>query len=102
MQVVVNRKDIIFNPDPTRVIARFLFAGEKRALNTIRTVLEMSEEAASLTLKQTLRDYSMRHRNISKVFDNLVINSTDKLLTADVSTDKTFGKDNKSRICSYP
>ncbi len=69
MQVTVKRKNVIFNPDPSRVIARFLFAGEKRAVNTIRTVLEMSEEAALLTLKQTLRDYSMRHRNISKVFE---------------------------------
>ncbi len=76
MQVNVQRKDVIFNPDPSRVIARFLFAGDKRALNTIRTVMEMSKEAASLTLKQTLRGYSMRHRNISKVFekhfDNIV------------------------------
>jgi len=76
MQVNVKREDVIFNPDPSRVIARFLFAGEKRAVSTIRTVLEMSEEAASATLRQTLRDYSMRHRNISRVFeknfDNLV------------------------------
>ncbi len=69
MKVIVNRKDVIFNPDPSRVIARFLFAGDRRALNTIRSVLEMSEEDASLALKQTLRDYSMRHRNISKVFE---------------------------------
>ena len=69
MQVIVNRKDIVFSPDPSRVIARFLFAGDDRAINTIRAVLEMSEEDASLALKQTLRDYSMRHRNISKVFE---------------------------------
>lgn len=59
----------MFNPDPGRVIARFLFTGESRALHTIRSVLDMSDEDASLTLKQTLRDYSLRHRNISKVFE---------------------------------
>ncbi len=69
MKVVVNRKDVVFKPDPTRVIARFLFTGDSRALSTIRSVLEMSEEDASVALKQTLRDYSMRHRNISKVFE---------------------------------
>ena len=67
MQVTVSRKDIIFNPDPGRVIARFLFTDEKRGINTIRFVLDMSENEASFALKQTLRDYSMRHRNISRI-----------------------------------
>ena len=69
MQVVVKRKDIVFFPDPSRVIARFLFSGESRAISTIRSVMGMSDENVSLTMKQTLRDYSMRHRNISKVFE---------------------------------
>ncbi|MGD2034256.1 MAG: glycoside hydrolase family 130 protein [Bacteroidales bacterium] len=68
MQVTVNRKNVTFFPDPSRVIARFLFTGDKRAINTIRFVLEMSEGDALYALKQTLRDYSMRHRNISKIF----------------------------------
>jgi beta-1,2-mannobiose phosphorylase / 1,2-beta-oligomannan phosphorylase len=69
MQVIVNRKNVTFNPDPSRVIARFLFTGDKRAVNTIRFVLEMSEVDVQCALKQTLRDYSMRHRNISKIFE---------------------------------
>ena len=69
MQVAVSRKNITFTPDPSRVIARFLFTDDQRALNTIRFVLEMSENNALFTLKQTLRDYSMRHRNISKIFE---------------------------------
>jgi len=69
MQVIVDRKETIFYPDPSRIIARFLFTGDKRAAEIIRSVLEMSDEDASLTLKQTLRDYSMRHRNISKIFE---------------------------------
>ena len=70
MQVVVNRKETIFYPDPSRIIARFLFTDNERASHTIRSVMEMSEEDASLKLKQTLRHYSMRHRNISKIFEN--------------------------------
>jgi predicted GH43/DUF377 family glycosyl hydrolase len=69
MQVSVNRKDLKFYPDSSRVIARFLFTGDERALATIRSVLSMSEEDASTALRQVLRDFSMRHRNISKVFE---------------------------------
>jgi hypothetical protein len=65
MQGSIERKETIFYPDPSRIIARFLFTDNERASNTIRSVMEMSEEDVSLTLKQTLRDYSMRHRNIS-------------------------------------
>ena len=69
MHIPVKRKNVVFSPDPSRVIARFLFTGDSRALKTIRSVLDMSEEDASLALKQTLSDFSMRHRNISKVFE---------------------------------
>ena len=69
MQVAVNREDIVFQPDVTRVIARFLYTDDERALCTIRSVLNMTESEASFTLKQVLRDYSMRHRNISRVFE---------------------------------
>ncbi|MCF8360791.1 MAG: glycoside hydrolase family 130 protein [Prolixibacteraceae bacterium] len=70
MQVTVGRKNITFNPDPSRVIARFLFTGDQRVVNTIRFVLEMPEDDASFVLKKTLRDFSMRHRNISRIFEH--------------------------------
>ncbi len=69
MQVSLSRKNTTFNPNPSRVIARFLFTGDQRAVNTIRFVLEMSKDDATQALQQTLRDYSMRHRNISKIFE---------------------------------
>lgn len=69
MQVKVNRKDIKFLPDTTRVITRFLYTNDERAINTIRSVLNMSKNDASFALSQVLRDYSMRHRNISKIFE---------------------------------
>jgi hypothetical protein len=46
MQVVVDRKETIFYPDPSRIIARFLFTGNERATSIIRSVLEMSDEDA--------------------------------------------------------
>jgi len=69
MQIAVNRKDIRFRPDATRVIARFLYIDDERSINIIRSVLNMSENETSVALTQVLRDYSVRHRNISKTFE---------------------------------
>jgi len=69
MHVVVNRKKIKFLPDASRVIARFFYVNDERAINTIKVVLSMTEYEARLTLSQVLRDYSMRHRNITKIFE---------------------------------
>ena len=69
MQVAVNRKNIKFLPDTSRVIARFLYVDDERTLRAIRSVLNMSKDEASIVLNQVLRDYSMRHRNISKIFE---------------------------------
>jgi hypothetical protein len=43
MQVAVNRKNTKFLPDSSRVIARFLFTTEERAIGTIQSVLGMTE-----------------------------------------------------------
>jgi len=69
MQVKVNRKDVKFCPDASRIIARFLYTGDERALNTIRSVLGMSNNMVLQSLSPVLRDYSLRHRNISKIFE---------------------------------
>lgn len=70
MQVAVNRKDTKFNPDPSRVIARFHYAGDERSKDIIRKVFDMPEEEAKIALSQVLRGYSKRHRSISKIFEN--------------------------------
>ena len=69
MHVTVNRNDIKFLPDTSRVIARFLYTTDERALNTIRSLLDLSENMASQALSPVLRDYSLRHRNISRIFE---------------------------------
>jgi len=43
MQVTVTRKDSKFLPDPSRVIARFLYSNDERSADIIRKVLAMSE-----------------------------------------------------------
>lgn len=69
MSTTVNRKSIRFYSDPRRVIVRFFFPGpETRVQSIIGKVRDMPEEAARLTLNQSLRDFSARHRNISKIY----------------------------------
>jgi len=69
MSNTVNRKPIRFYSDPKRVIVRFFFpGGEQRVKSIVKKVLEMPDEAARLSLNQALRDFSNRHRNISRVF----------------------------------
>ena len=69
MQLTVYRKDVRFSPDSSRVITRLLYTTDKRAIHTIRAVLNLSAHETSVALSQVLRDYSMRHRNISKIFE---------------------------------
>ena len=69
MQVIVTRKDSKFFPDPSRVIARFLYTSDERSKNIISNVLAMSDNEVNIALSQVLRGYSRRHRNISMIFE---------------------------------
>jgi predicted GH43/DUF377 family glycosyl hydrolase/CheY-like chemotaxis protein len=69
MSTVISRKPVLFTSDPKRVIVRFFFPGpDTRIQAIIQMVVNMPEEAAQLSLHQVLRDFSSRHRNISKIF----------------------------------
>ena len=69
MSTTLYRKPFLFTGDPKRVITRFFFPGpESRIMFIIKKVVTMPEEAAQMSLNQTLRDFSARHRNISRVF----------------------------------
>ncbi|MDD4190253.1 MAG: glycoside hydrolase family 130 protein [Mangrovibacterium sp.] len=69
MQIKVRRKDVRFLPDASRVIARFLFLDDNRAKKIIQSVLNMSDGEVASALTPVFRDYSLRHRNISKIFE---------------------------------
>jgi beta-1,2-mannobiose phosphorylase / 1,2-beta-oligomannan phosphorylase len=69
MQFAVERKKKIFHPDASRVITRFLYLNEERVAKTINSILNMTEIEAKIALSQILRDYSLRHRNISRIFE---------------------------------
>lgn len=69
MEVKIIRKDTKFTPDPSRVIPRFLHTSDIRSIEIINTVLAMPDLLVSKTLNQLLRDFSTRHRNITRVFE---------------------------------
>jgi predicted GH43/DUF377 family glycosyl hydrolase len=69
MQVAVTRKKFLFSPDPSRIIARFLYLNDERSADIIRKVLAMPEKEVNIAMSQLLRRYSQRHRNISRIFE---------------------------------
>jgi predicted GH43/DUF377 family glycosyl hydrolase len=69
MAITVNRKPVHFDPDPKRVIARFFLpGGPERGKKIITRIMGLNEDDALQTLNQTLRDFSDRHRNITRIF----------------------------------
>ncbi|MFC1669075.1 glycoside hydrolase family 130 protein [Spirochaetota bacterium] len=71
MPITIKRKDISFNPDPTRIISRFnLPQGDERIWSIFDRILGLSHEEVNITLNNVLRNFSKRHRNISKIFEN--------------------------------
>lgn len=69
MRLYIERKPVKVHPDTKRVIARFFFNGEERALEVIRKVLEFSDEKVFSLISPILQEYSKRHRNITKILN---------------------------------
>ncbi len=62
----------MFSPDSSRIIPRFLYTTESRSIEIIKSVLAMPESEVLNTLNPLLRDFSTRHRNITRIFENHV------------------------------
>jgi predicted GH43/DUF377 family glycosyl hydrolase len=68
MRVSVARKNIRFNPDSTRVVARYFTNGEQRVQRMVRRIMGLDEKQVYIALEHTLREFASRHRNISRIF----------------------------------
>lgn len=66
MRLSIERKPVKVTPDSRRVIARFFFNGEERAVALIKKVLELPKEEVFALISPLLQDFSKRHRNITK------------------------------------
>ncbi len=69
MAPLLIRKDTVFQPDSSRVIARFLYNGEDRSKELISSIQALDADTQVRQLNNVLRKYAKRHRNILKVFE---------------------------------
>ena len=69
MAINVIRKNVIFQPDSSRVITRFFASSEERNAQLVTKILAMPEKLQQETLIHVLRDFSQRHRSVSKAFE---------------------------------
>jgi predicted GH43/DUF377 family glycosyl hydrolase len=67
MRLLIDRKPIKVYPDPKRVIARFFFNGDERAVEVVKHVMSLSDEDVFGLISPLLQEYSKRHRNITKI-----------------------------------
>ncbi|MBN2029680.1 response regulator [bacterium] len=101
MAINVKRIPVRFSPDPKRVITHFFMPGdEERARQIIKKILDMSDEEHRMILNQTLRDFSRRHRNITRIFENNFNNVRHVLNKTNIDAD-TLSKEKKLVIGSY-
>ncbi len=69
MRLTINRQDVRFYPDSKRVIARFFDHGEIKAKTIITKIFSMNDDDVDKSLNQVLREFSKRHRNITRLFE---------------------------------
>ncbi|HEX5553753.1 MAG TPA: glycosidase, partial [Chitinophagaceae bacterium] len=68
MRITVSRKTTKIYPNSGRVVARFFINGPERALSVIQKVMQMPDDEMDSFFKEILREFSRRHRNITRVF----------------------------------
>ena len=66
MRLSIERKPNKVYPDAGRVIARYFFNGEERAVELLKKILNLDSESIFNIISPLLQDYSKRHRNITK------------------------------------
>lgn len=66
MRISIERKPVKVLPDTKRVIARFFFNGEERALALIKKILALEKDEVFSLISPLLQDFSKRHRSITK------------------------------------
>ncbi|WP_116787088.1 glycoside hydrolase family 130 protein [Flavobacterium psychrotrophum] len=66
MRLSVERKPVKVLPDTKRVIARYFFNGEERAIELVKKILALEKEEIFSLISPLLQDFSKRHRNITR------------------------------------
>jgi predicted GH43/DUF377 family glycosyl hydrolase len=101
MALTVHRKSMKFMPDPKRVITRFFVPGrEDRNQAIIRRILSLPDSTCRQLFNDVLRNFSKRHRNISKIFENSFNNVQHLLAPVGVEPD-ALTREQKLLIGAY-
>jgi len=101
LAIQVDRKDIRFYPDSKRVIARYYMpGGDERARKIIPKILSLSDEDIRFTLNRVLTNFSQRHRNITKIFQQHFDNVRHIIKELDIDLD-SLTKEKQLLIGSY-
>ena len=101
MALIIHRKSVKFMPDPKRVITRFFVPGqEDRTQAIMRRILSLPDKTCHQLFNDVLRNFSKRHRNISKIFENSFNNVQHLLASVGVKPDE-LTREQKLLIGSY-
>ena len=69
--IPIKRLPVKILPDPGRVIARPFFPGDdERIRNVVERLVELTPEEVTRELRHILRDFSGRHRNITRIIES--------------------------------
>jgi hypothetical protein len=58
MRVPVTRKNVIFTPDSSRIVARYFMNGDQRTQKMVSHIMTLNEKQVIETLEQTLREFA--------------------------------------------
>ena len=101
MSITVDRKSIRFHPVPKRVITQFFHPGSDNNIRKIiQSVIGMSEQQRQSVFNQILRDFSRRHRNITRIFEKNFNNVRHAFDELDIDPD-SLSVDEKVVIGAY-
>lgn len=68
MSISVERKPLVFKPDSKRVVTRFFTNGDTRSIKLINRLLEFSDHKTEEELKEVLKEFEGRHRDLPQIF----------------------------------
>lgn len=85
MPIQVLRKNVLFEPDKNRVLARFLYTTHERGRDLIDRVMAIPERKQQEILTHVFNDFSWRHRNITRIFTKHFNRLSDLLKEMDIA-----------------
>ncbi len=98
MKIAVNRKPNRLYPDASRVIIRYCVPESPKRL--ILKIMEFPDNKCNILLTQTLREFSSRHRNISRTLKKYFDKSINIINDLEIDPD-SISKERRLLIGSY-